>query len=105
MNFPSGDQTGFDETESTRRIGAPPAAGTLNTRTPAVSLAATAIHWPSGDHDGAPRMSNVSARGRGFRPSALVQASVERSRRRTAKHTVLPSGEMAAAPTTAPSLG
>src|SRR5688500_20216483 len=103
MNFPSGDQTGFDETESTRRIGAPPAAGILNTRTPAVSLAATAIHRPSGDHDGAPRMSNVSARGRGFRPSALVHASVERSRRRTAKHTLLPLVALAGARSTEPS--
>src|SRR4051812_1058415 len=105
MNVPSGDQTGFDDTELTSRTGRPPFAGTLNTRTPELSAAATAIHAPSGDHEGAPRTSSDSASGLTPDPSAAVQCSVERRSRRTGTHTRRPSGETAAAPTTAPWAG
>src|SRR5204862_8085 len=61
MTLPSGDQTGFDDTESTSRTGAPPATGTLNTRMDAPTRAPTASHLPSGDHEEAPRTSSCSA--------------------------------------------
>src|SRR5712671_4652077 len=102
MNRPSGDHKGLDDTESTKRIAGPPSIGILNTRTPCPSLAATAIHLPSGDHDAAPLTSSDSAIVRGLVPSAVVQWRVDRLRRRTGKHTLRPSGETATAPTTAP---
>src|SRR5678816_1534141 len=83
MTFPLGDHTGLADTESTSRTGSPPFTGTLNTCTAGPSLAATAIHLPSGDHDGAPRTSSDSPTGRASAPVADRQYSVERSGRRT----------------------
>src|SRR5215510_8690321 len=105
MNPPFGDQTGFDDTESTRRTGAPPLAETRKIRTPCVSAAATASHAPSGDHDGVPRTSSDAASVRTFEPSAAMQFNVERLCRRTETQMVVPSGEVAAALVTAPSIG
>src|SRR5262249_51431659 len=105
MNAPFGDHTGFDDTESTRRTGAPPLTGTRKIRTPSVSAAATASHAPSGDHDGVPRTSSGAASVRTFDPSAAMQFKVERLRRRTGTQIVLPSGHLAAAPATAPGAG
>src|SRR5258705_1325097 len=105
MNRPSGDQTGLEDIESTNRTGLPPSTGTLNTRLPRPSLAAMAIHRPSGDHDGAPRTSSDSASVRTPLPLALVHCSVDRPWRRTARQMLRRSGETAAAPATAPSSG
>src|SRR5919107_2650135 len=101
MNVPSGDHTGLEDTVLTSRTGAPPSAGILNTRTPAPSIAPIASHFPSGDQEPAPLTSSDSARVRAPLPSAEVQYSVERPCRRTGKHTLRPSGELAAAPTPA----
>src|SRR5512146_1495624 len=65
-------------------------------------LAATASHLPSGDHDAAPRTSSDSASVRAALPSGAVQTSAECLALRTGKQACLPSGEMAAAPTSAP---
>src|SRR5262245_64071204 len=105
MHAPFGDHTGLDDTESTRRTGAPPLAGTRKMRMPCVSAAATASHAPSGDHDGVPRTSSDSASLRTFDPSAAMQLNIERLRCRTETQMVLPSGDVAAAPATAPSTG
>src|SRR5262245_42297191 len=105
MKLPVGDHTGFDDTESTRRTGAPPLDETRNTRTPFVSAAVTASQAPSGDHDGVPRTSSDSASVWTFDPSGAMQCSVDRLRRRTGTQIVRPSGDVAAAPTTAPSAG
>src|SRR5262245_54064132 len=104
MNAPFGDHTGLDDTESTRRTGAPPFIGTRKTRTPCVSAAATASAVPSGDHDGVPRTSSEPAIARAFDPSAAMQYNVERLGRRTDAQIVPPSGDVAA-PTNAPSVG
>src|SRR6185503_5997531 len=104
MNFPSGDHTGLDETESTRRTGAPPSAGIMKRRAPCLSpsSAATASHFPSGDHDAALCTSSDSARGFAPLASGAAQKSLERRSRRIGKQTRWPSGERAAAPITAP---
>src|SRR5436190_24340637 len=103
MTLPSGDQTGFDDTESTSRTGAPPATGTLNTRMDAPTRAPTASHLPSGDHEEAPRTSSCSATVRAMPPSAVTQRRVDRAARLSAKQAVRPSGDTAGALTIAPS--
>src|SRR5215212_9283391 len=102
MNFPSGDQMGFVETESVSRTGGPPASGILNTRVPVPAFAAMAMNLPSGDHDAAPRTSSDSASGRASAPFDVAQNNVDRPARRTGKQTCVPSGDGATAPTTAP---
>src|SRR5574338_75627 len=105
MSLPFGDHTGFDDTESTSRTGAPPARGTLYSRTMAPSLTPIAIHRPSGDQDGAPRTSRDGATVRALVPSDAIHRSVDRPFRRMTKQSSCPSGEMPTAPATAPSLG
>src|SRR5690349_21470549 len=102
MSFPLGDHTGFADTESIRRTGAPPSAGTLYTRVLAPSFAATVIHWPSGDHDAAPRTSSDSATAVAVRPSDEIHVNVERPRARTGKQTRWPSGDTAPAAAISP---
>ena len=85
MSFPSGDHTGFADTESTSRTGSPPFTGTLKTCIAGPSLAATAIQLPSGDQDGAPRTSSDPATGRAPAPVADRQYIVERAGRRTGR--------------------
>src|SRR3954471_56550 len=105
MKSPLGDQTGLDDTESTSRTGGPPSSGTLKRRTAGPSFAPTAIHFPSGDHDTAPRTSRATATVRTLVPWADMHWSVERPCRRTPTHSRLRSGEIPTAPATAPSLG
>src|SRR3954471_24727907 len=95
MTLPSGDHTGFDDTESTSWTGAPPATGTLNTRVDAPTRAPTASHLPSGDHEAAPRTSSGSATVRAMPPSMFKQRSADRPARRSAKQAVRPSGDTA----------
>src|SRR5437762_5232206 len=105
MKLPSGDQTGSNDIDSTRRTGGRPSAGILKTCVASPSRAAMAIHAPSGDHDGAPRTSSDSASVRSRLPSTSLHRSVDRARQRTAAQIVLPLGDTPTAPDRVPSLG
>src|SRR5262245_52093562 len=95
MNLPSGDQTGLAEMSSRSLTGVPPSAGTLKMRLPFPSVAVTAIHLPSGDHEGAFRTSSDSAIERTFVPSPLIVYNFPRPSFRRTKLIRLPSSETA----------
>src|SRR2546426_6020791 len=103
MNLPSGDQTGLTEISSRSLIGEPPSTGTLKMRLPFPSSAATAIHLPSGDHDGAPRTSRDSAIVRTLIPSPVIVYSFPRPPLRSTKEIWRPSAETAGVETRSPS--
>src|SRR5690349_249746 len=105
MKLPSGDHTGSNETESTRRTGFPPAAGILKTWVASPSRAVMAIHFPSGDHDGAPRTSSESVSDHSRWLSMSVHRSADRAPSRTPAQIVFPLGATAAAPDSVPSAG
>src|SRR5262245_65699446 len=108
MKLPPGDHTGSDVTTSlpsTRRSGAPPSAGTLYRGFAFPSLIATAIHFPSGDQDGAVRTSSASASGCASVPSeAMTWRRPAPCAVRTTKAIRVPSEVTAGAAITGPSL-
>src|SRR5215510_6506446 len=89
---------------STSRTGAAPSTGTLKSRLPSPSSAATATNFPSGDHDGASRTSSDAAKGRTLAPSAFITYRPFRPCRRMEKHINRPSGDTAGGAITPPSL-
>src|SRR4029079_17699731 len=103
MKRSSGDQTGLNDSVSRNRIGGPPSSGTLNTRVPWPSFAATATHLPSGDQDAALCTSMDVASVVRPVPLALITNNSACPCLRYEKHSRLPSGEIAGGATTPPS--
>src|SRR5258708_38616587 len=88
---------GFNAALATRRIRGPPSIGPLKTPLPVPSSPPTAIHFPSGDHDGLPNALSDSASGRRSVPSEVITCSRVRLSRRMEKQILRPSAEMAGA--------
>ena len=95
--------TGSNAGPVTMGTGAPPSTGIMNSPGPAAALPPRTIHLPSGDHEGLPRTSMVSARGRRSPPSTETSVRIRFPCRLSTTATRSPFGETPAGPSSAPS--